>query len=245
VRSTYGLIVAGFCRPLGVVLVLWCASGCVSRPGPAGWQAIPVAASQEPAFATAQQTVSEAFPSAYRATQRAIITVRQRQFVCDGFLTVSPSDGRHLALVSTLGLVTDVRVKADGSSQVVRVTPLFRESWAREYVCRELRCLFTPPSGLVPAGRLTDGRLLLEAESFADGVKARYACSRDGSRWEELEVFHGLHRLVHVRVCSYRSFPGWPRAVPAEFEVKAGTHELHIQIAALSTDSALPREEVR
>jgi hypothetical protein len=158
---------------------------------------------------------------------------------------VSPADGWHLALVSTLGLVTDVRVKADGSSQVVRVTPLFQESWAREYVCGELRCLFTPPPGLVPAGRLTDGRLLLEAEGFADGVKARYACSRDGSRWEELEVLSGSHRLFHAKVCSYRSFPGWPRAVPAEFEVKAGTHDLHIQIAALSTDSGLSRKEAR
>ena len=227
------------------VLVLECASGCVSPRGPAAWQAVPATARDTSAFATAQQTVREAFPSAYRATQRAIISVRQRQFVCDGLLTVSPAEGWHLALVSTLGLVTDVRVKTDGSLEVLKVTPLFREDWAREYVARELRWLFTPPPGLAPAGRLNDGRLLLEAGSGRDGVKARYACSADGRRWEELVVFNGSRQLFHAKVSSYRSFPGWPRAVPAEIEVDAGTHQLHVRIAALSVAAASPGEGVR
>lgn len=227
------------------VLVLACASGCVSPRGPAAWQAVPATARDTSAFATAQQTVREAFPSAYRATQRAIISVRQRQFVCDGLLTVSPAEGWHLALVSTLGLVTDVRVKGDGSLEVLKVTPLFREAWARDYVARELRWLFTPPPGLSPAGRLSDGRLLLEAESRVDGVKARYVCNPDGRRWEELVVFNGSRQLFHAKISGYRSFPGWPRAVPAEIEVDAGTHQLHVRIAALSVATALPTEGVR
>jgi hypothetical protein len=244
-RRPCGQIIAGFCGLWGTALALLCASGCASHRGSAAWQAVPPVARDEATFATAKQTVLGAFPSLYQATQRAIITVRRRQFVCDGFLTVSPENGWHLAVVSPLGLVTDVRVKGDGSGEVLKVTPLFQEKWAREYVCRELRWLFMPPSGLAPAGRLSDGRLLLEAESPIDGLKARYACSRDGSRWEELEVLNGPRRLFHAKACGYRSFPGWPRAVPAEIEVKAGTHELHVLIAALSMAAAVPREGAR
>ena len=227
------------------VLVLLCACGCASRHGSALWQAAPAVASDTAAFATAEQTLREAFPPAYQATQRAIITVRRRQFVCDGFLTASTAAGAHLALVSTLGLVTDVRAKADGSIEVQRVTPLFREDWAREYVARELRWLFTPPQRLAPAGRLSDGRLVLQAESRSDGVRARYACSADGSRWDELEVSNGPRRLFQAKVSAYRSFPGWPRAIPAEIELKAETHQLHVRIAALSLAAVPPMEGAR
>ena len=43
----------------------------------------------------------------------------------------------------------------------------------------------------------------------------------------------------------YRSFPGWPQAVPAEIEVDAGTHHLHLRIAALSLAAAAPAEGAR
>ncbi len=230
------------CGLCAAVLAVASSGGCVSRREPASWQTVPAAARDASAFVTAQQTVREAFPAVYRATQRAIITVGHRQFVCDGLLTVSPGEGWHLALISALGLVTELRVRADGSTEVLRVTPLFREDWAREYVARELRWLFTPPPGLTPAGRLGDRRLVLEAEGRVDGVKTRYACSADGSRWEELEVLKGPRRLFHAKVSGYRSFPGWPRAVPAEMEVKAGTHQLHLRVVGLSVAAAPPVE---
>jgi len=147
--------------------------------------------SDSAAFAVARQTVREAFPPPGRQTQRAIISVGRRQFTCDGFLTASPAEGWHLALISMLGLVADVRVRNDGSTEVLKVTPLFREDWARDYVAQELRWLFTPPPELAPAGRLADGRLALEAKSGADGAKARYVCSADGSHWEEIEFGTG------------------------------------------------------
>ena len=225
----------GLCAAL--VVLAW-AGGCVSRRGSAPWQVALTAASGTPAFAAAQRAVREAFPPAYRATHRAIITVRRRQFVCDGCLTVSPAEGCQLALISTLGLVTCVRVNADGSSEVLKVTPLFRETWAREYVARELRWLFAPVSGLTPAGRLGDGRLVLEAEGRAEGVKARYVCSADGRRWEELEVLNGGRRLLHAKISGSTSFPGCPRAVPEQIEVDAGTHQLQLRVVALSATTA-------
>jgi hypothetical protein len=196
-------------------------------------------------FATAEQTVREAFPPAYRAVQRAIITVRQRQFVCDGLLTVSPVEGWHLAVVSTLGLVTDLRVRNDGSAEVLKVTPLFREAWAREYITPELRWLFIPPPNLAPVGRRSDGRLVLEGNRRGDDVTARYVCGADGRRWEELEVVGGQRRLFHAKVSSYGSFPGWPRAVPAEIDVDADTHQLHLRIAGAGVAAAPPEQEAR
>ncbi len=244
-RMWSGQIIAKISGLGAAGLVLVGAGGCVSPRGPAAWEVAPAEAGDPSAFATAQQTVREAFPSAGRTTQRAIITVRRRQFVCDGLLTVSAAEGWHLALISTLGLVTDVCVKGDGTGAVLKVTPLFREDWARDYVMRELRWLFVPPPGLAPAGRRRDGRLVLESPNRGDGVKARYACSADGRRWEELEVACGGRRLFHATISGYRTFPGWPRAVPAEIEADAGTHQLHLRIAAISVTAVLPGEGAR
>jgi hypothetical protein len=233
------------CGQFGAVVALACASGCVALPGRALRQAAPVEPRDTDAFATARQTVRGAFPPNYRATHRAIITVHQRQFVCDGLLTVFPVEGWHLAVISTLGLVTDLRVRGDGSAEVLKVTPLFREAWAREYVTQELRWLFTPPLELAPMGRLSDGRLVLEAESRVDAVKARYVCSVDGRRWEELEVVSGSRRLFHAKISDYGSFRGWPRAVPTEIEVDAGTHQLHLRMAMADAGAVAPEKEAR
>jgi hypothetical protein len=238
-----GQIIAAI-RGLGAALLaLVCAGGCVFQRGPAAWQTVPPSERDITAFATARQTVCGAFPAFYQTTQRAIITVGRRQFACDGFLTVSPAEGWHLALISMLGLVTDVRVRNNGTTEVLKVTPLFRQDWAREYVAQELRWLFTPPPELAPAGRLRDGRLALEAKSRVDGAKARYVCSADGSRWEELEVWDGPRRLFHAKVSGYRSFPGWPPAVPAEIELDAATHQLQVRTVAVAS-AASPAEEI-
>ena len=218
----------------GLLFVLTCLCGCATKPAATVWQVQPVAEGEDRVFARAACALQKVFPRQYHATQRAIITVRGRQFVCDGFLTVSPAEGWHLAVVSTLGLVADVRVRADGSSEVVKVTPLFREDWSRQYVARELRWLFVPPPALRPVGRLSDGRLVLAGADHADNVQARYLCSRDGTRWEELELLAGARRVWHARLGGYRPCAGFEREVPTDIELEAGTHELHLRIVAVS-----------
>jgi hypothetical protein len=226
-------------------LLLTYASGCVSEGGRGLWQVAPAASAGSVASAAAERTVRETFPPEYRATQRAIITVRGRQYVCDGLLTASSADGLHLALISTLGLVTEVRVRPDGPAEVLKLTPLFPEDWARSYVGQDLRWLFEAPPKLAPIGHLGDGRLVLETASGVDGVKVRYACNADGNRWEELEVIKGPRRVFHARLSGYRNFPGCPRAIPAEIEVETDTHELQVRIAALTSGGATPIEGVR
>ncbi len=234
-------------RNVGLLLVVLLASpcGCATKAGGPGGQVQPVREGEDPAFAAAAHMLQERFPPRYRATHRAIISVRGRQFVCDGFLTVSPNEGWHLALVSTLGLITDVRVRADGTTEVAKVTPLFREDWSRQHVARELRWLFGPPPPLQPLGRLGDGRLVLAGADRMENLQVRYLCSPDGARWEEIEVFAGRRRVCHARVGGYGPVAGYGREVPMEIELDAKSHGLHLRVAAVSVMEAPTAEATR
>ena len=194
--------------------------------------------------ARAQRSLRELFPSRYRATQRAVLTVGKRQYVCDGFLVVSPAEGWHLALVSTLGLIADVRVRTDGTGEVLKVTPLFREEWSREYVTRELRWLFAPPPDLAPLGRLADGRRVLGTLNETNGVRARYVISQT-DRWDEFELSRAGRRLFHAGFGGYRTLDGCAREMPTEITVDAGTHRLHLRMVEWSVPAASATEGTR
>jgi hypothetical protein len=219
-------------------------AGCAtSRPDAARTLARP-REDQVVAFARAQQTISRAFPSAYRATHRAVITVGKRQYVCDGFLTAGSDDGLHLALVSSLGLVAEVRLRANGSAEVVKVTPLFRESWSQDHVLRDLRRLFAPPAELLPAGSLANGQLALEPTATANGLRARYLFSADGQRWEELELWEKGRRTYRAILGPHRRYEGWPQDLPTEIRVDAGNYRLHLRVVELKIGPATNAAEV-
>jgi hypothetical protein len=183
----------------------------------------------------AQATISHVYPPSYRATQRAIITLRRKQFTCDAVLTTTPGDGLHLAIVSSLGVVTDLRVLPDGSCALQKVTPLFRESWSREFVARDLHMLFLMPTTLQPGGRLADGRLVLQAPVAAKGEVARYLFSPSGEQWEGVELLRDRRCLYRATVRRHQAFAGQPKPVPCEFEVQAGVYQLHLRITQLAT----------
>ena len=211
--------------------------GCATRNHLAPLVASPVNAAYRDAFARAQQTSAHLYPANYRSTHRAIITTGGRQFTCDGLLSVSPADGWHLALVSSFGVVTDLRLKPDGGVELLKVTPIFREDWSRNFVARDLRRLFIPPANLQPAGELSDGRLLLQTAPEADGATVLCVFSADGSRWLELDLARNGRPYYRVVVKRYGHFPGSPE-VPVEFEVAAESYELELRVAALTTEAA-------
>jgi hypothetical protein len=222
----------GFICPGLVVVICFC--GCVSRPAdPAAPLAALTPQSAEP-IRRAQRLAERLYPAKYRAIQRAILTVGRRQFTCDGVLTASPGEGRHLALVSSLGVVTDLRVKNDGACQILKVTPLFRESWGRQFVAPDLRWLFGPTAPLEPAGLRADGRLVLQSRPAADGTVARYVFSADGGQWEALEVGRNGRWDYHCTVRRRQVVAGHPSPVPWEFEVQAATYRLHLRMAAMT-----------
>jgi hypothetical protein len=229
------------CIGLGLILgALLC--GCATRPGPLLQATRPLAGAQEDAVAArARETLSRSFPPCSRSVHRAILTVGRKQFTCDGVLKVSADGTCHLAVVSALGLVSEVEVNQKGDVKVLKVTPLFRESWTRQYLARDLRWLFLPPADLTARGRMPDGGLVLETGPDVEGLTGHYLFTADGERWEKLELSRQGRRVYHVSVRRYRAFPGHPAALPAEFEVDAGAYRLSLRIVELAVcDTARP-----
>jgi hypothetical protein len=193
----------------------------------------PVREDQGDAFRRAQRMLANQFPATYRATHRVVIDVGRRQYVGDGFLTASPANGLHLAVVSPLGLVAEVRVNGAGKREILKTTPLFRASWTRDYLMRDVCWLGTVPARLRPAGSRPDGGLVLEPPVEPDGTQARYVCSSDGARWEELELWRHGRRAYHAKMHGWRRVEGWPAEIPAEFDVNAGAYRVNLRVAEL------------
>ena len=225
---------------LFVALIAAFATGCATPKHYTPLDVLPNDGTDRAAFSRAKQRMENLFPAEYRATQRAIVTAGGKQFTCDGLLKVSPAEGHHLAIVSTFGVVTDLRVKADGGCELLKVTPLLREDWSRRFVARDLRWLFVAPAHLRPAGHFADGKLnLLTAEDSA-GVTAQYVFSPDGTRWQELDLWQDGKTFYRVVPKHFRKFAGTPAEVPDEFDVSAEAYRLELRIAELT----VPNTEV-
>jgi hypothetical protein len=219
-------------------LVVGAAGGCATQNHFAARSILPDDGSHDAVTQHAQQVMAHLFPTQYCSTQRAIITAGGKQFTCDGLLTVSPGAGYHLALASSFGTVTDLRVKADGNTELLKVTPLFREDWSRQFVARDLRCLFVPPDHLQPAGQLADGRLVLQTTPDSSGARAEYVFSADGSRWQELDLARNGKVFYRVVVEHYLKFPATVAEIPDEFAVTAESYRLELRVAAVSITPA-------
>ena len=208
--------------------------GCATQNHFATLTVLPDDGQHQAAFLRAEQTIKNLFPARYRATQRAIVTVGGRQFTCDGLLEVSPTEGCHLAIVSSFGVVTDLRVKADGGCELLKVTPLFREDWSRRFVARDLRRLFVAPANLQPAGRLADGSVVLQTPPDASGVTAQYVFSADGARWRELDLTRDGKIFYRATPEDFRKYPDASAEIPGEFEVRAEAYRLELRITELT-----------
>jgi hypothetical protein len=210
------------------------AAGCAAQHPSATLTVLPDDGHAQAPCSRAGQTIKNLFPPQYRSTQRAIVTAGGRQFTCDGLLEVSPTEGHHLALVCSLGVVTDLRVKADGGCEVLKVTPLFREDWSRRFVARDLRWLFIPPPNLQPAGLLADNSIVLETAADSAGVTAAYIFSPDGARWQALDLIQNGTIFYHAVPKNFRKFPGTSDEIPGGFEVSAQSYRLDLRIAELA-----------
>jgi hypothetical protein len=208
--------------------------GCATRNHFATLTVLPDDGNNQAAFSRAEQTIKNLFPAQYCATQRAIVTAGGKQFPCDGLLEVSPTEGHHLAIVSSFGVVTDLRVKADGDCELLKVTPLFREDWSRRFVARDLRRLFIAPAILRPAGRLADGSIVLETAPDSAGVMAEYIFSADGGRWQGLDLIQNGTTIYRAAPKNFRTFSGTSAEIPGGFEVSAEAYRLELRIAELA-----------
>jgi hypothetical protein len=130
-------------------------------------------------------------------------------------------------------LVAEARLTGAGATQLLKVTPLFRESWSRQYLARDLRWLFVPPSEAGPAGLLADGRPVLQTRPGPDGLQARYVFSPDGHRWEEMALARDGMQVYHVTLRDHRVVAGHVAPVPFEFVVQGETYQLELRTAEL------------
>jgi hypothetical protein len=107
------------------LLLVWFAAGCGTPP--------PVNTPRPVA----------ALPRDGLVTQRAVLTVRGRQFPLNGYLAQSATGGRRLVITEMFGQVmADVLVKADGTVHVMRSSRLFRPAWIERYVAADMQCIF-------------------------------------------------------------------------------------------------------
>lgn len=219
---------------LFAMLLVALTGGCVTQNHFAALAFLPDDGRHQAAFSRAEQTIKNLFPARYRATQRAIVTVGGRQFTCDGLLEVAPAEGCHLAIVSSFGVVTDLRVRVDGVCELLKVTPLFREDWSRQFVARDLRRLFMAPAELQPAGQLADGSVVMQTPPDAGNVTAQYIFSADGTRWRELDLMQNKKTLYRAVPKNFRKFPGASAEIPGEFDVRAENYRLELRITELS-----------
>ena len=223
----------GFLLVLAAALILvGLISGCTG-PRARAYRVLADNSGSGEAMTQARKTLTQLYPPEYRATQRAIIRVGRKQFVCDGMLTVSPQAGWHLALISTLGLVTDVRLTTNGTVQVVRVTPLFTDAWSREFVSRDLRQLFALSLEIEIGGRLPDGRFVLESRKMSQTSVRRYIFTPSGDRLQEMEIADAGRRLYHVFIKRHQRFTAFPQEVPSEFEVFTPGYTLELRTVEL------------
>jgi len=112
------------CKPfLPLLLVL--AAGCATPPS----STLPCTA--------------HLFPADARVAQRAVLTVRGRQFTLNGQLASSATGGWRLIVMENLGSVlADVLVKRDHTVHVMRSNRVFKARWIRRYVAADLECIF-------------------------------------------------------------------------------------------------------
>lgn len=83
------------------------------------------------------------FPANALITQRAVLTVRGRQFTLNGYVAKSETRGLRLIVTENFGgVLADVLVKPGGETFVLKANPPFRPAWVKDYIAADLKYIF-------------------------------------------------------------------------------------------------------
>ena len=83
------------------------------------------------------------FPADGFVTQRAVFSVRGRQFPLNGYLALSQTGGKRLVVTENFGhVMADVLVKPDGEIYVMQSSRIFSPEYIRRGVAADLQCVF-------------------------------------------------------------------------------------------------------
>ncbi len=222
------------------LLVACCTCAAASRKTPV--PLTPVSISQPATLDRARQAVIHLWPASYQATQRAVVTVRRRQYVLDGVLKASPAEGLHLALISSLGLVTDLRRTPDGRTEILKTTALFPEAWARDYVGSTLDCLFAPPDqdSLIEAGHLATGQRVLVTTRGVRQIRYHYSATHE--QIEALEVLEKGRLVASARFEDFQQTEGSHTKVPSRISIDTRRYQILLRNVRfrISAPAAMP-----
>jgi hypothetical protein len=103
-------------------------------------------------------------PQEELVTQRAVLTVRGRQFALNGYLAESAMGARRLIVTEMFGhVLADILVKRDGTAQVMRSSKLLRPGWIERYVAADMQCVFGgDQDAACPVQKLTATHFVIE-----------------------------------------------------------------------------------
>lgn len=215
-------------RHLAALLLAAAVAGC-RGPG-AG---TPVVPPPDPSVESrARAALAGLYPRGCRLMHRAVLTVAGRPYPCDGYLEISAAGELRLAVLTPMGVLTQVQVASNGTVRILSTASAFRESWSRDRLARDIRLLFAPDPSALQAGRLPDGRPVLGARR-PDGSHVRYIFSRDGATWQELDIVRGSRRVYRAVCGSPARFDGHAREVPTEIRVEADGYLLDLRLCEL------------
>ena len=109
-----------------LLLLVLLAAGCATAPPPGN-----------------SSRATRSFPADALITQRAVLTVRGRQFTLNGYLALSGTGGKRLIIMENFSSVlADVLVEPDGTVHVMRSSRIFRPTWIERYVAADMLCIF-------------------------------------------------------------------------------------------------------
>ncbi|MBP9903552.1 MAG: hypothetical protein V9H26_12350 [Verrucomicrobiota bacterium] len=110
------------------------------------------------------QRPPDLFPPEALITQRGVLTVLGRQFTLNGYLATSATGAKRLVVTENFGSVlADVLVKPDGSVRVVRSSRAFKPAWIRDYLAKDLQCIFgVAPRADCPGQMLSPNHFIIE-----------------------------------------------------------------------------------
>jgi hypothetical protein len=107
-----------------LIMVLLGAAGCSTPPK------------------TSFRPAAAPFPAEALVTQRGVLTVLGRQFSLNGYLALSPTDGKRLVVTENFGSVlADVLITPDGVAHVMRSSRALKPKWIRRYLAADVQCL--------------------------------------------------------------------------------------------------------
>lgn len=128
-----------------------------------GLSLIGVAGCATPAPVNMSRPMASILPDGL-VTQRAVVTVRGRQFALNGYLAQSAIGGQRLIITEMFGhVLADVLVKRDGTVHVMRSSKLLRPAWIRRYVAADMQCIFGgAPDAACPVQKLSATHFTIE-----------------------------------------------------------------------------------